>query len=207
MVPTPEDMLRVQHPLPARPTVRGPGGDALATNGLPPRPRIGLGGAVFRRGHQQINYQPDLPPRRRPPPGALVDYPDDDIPARAPRRPLSPDQYLPPPEMFGQPQQQTRPRRRAAREAMGNYDPAAHAAIDAEIINERIRHQIENRDNGGIPGIVDRHGDRGYIFDAIRNVLGQGEWAAEGQLYDRLRAVRQNLVAEGGHIPMLRAQA
>lgn len=184
---------------PGRPNMRGSGGSGVnlepvgtGAAGAPARaraPRIGLGGAVFRRGDQQIRFQADLPPRARPPPGALVDHEDDDeranlddaINEHVNRR-------MPNPVRGG---------RHAAR-ALREAEDAERVRLDAEI-NERIQQGIRHRDHGGFPGLADDWPGRmdipfgQNIVDMVNRGLG------DAGLFARIRAMRQEM---GGGMPM-----
>lgn len=184
--PTPEEMLRQHHPLPARPNNRLPGGDVpIGVDDAPaPRPRIGLGGAVIRRGAQQINYRNELPPRPRPPPGALVDPEDDEradldgeINARVQRRTgnRTMDAPLTPPPGGRRPQRPVGPARvRAGGPVQSNAN-----------INERIEQAVRERDNGGFPGALDGLGP-----DQFLDFLGQAGGAG---WIERFRVMRQGM--------------
>lgn len=158
-----------------------------AGGGGPARPpRIGLGGAVFRRGDQQIHFQPDLPPRARPPPGALVDPEaderanlDEEVNDRVHRR-------MPIP---------VRGRRRAA----GPGGNGGGQGLNAEI-DERIQQGIRDRDNGGFPGLMDAFGG-GMGFALGQNIMDIVGRAGDLGLFERIRAMRQGM-GGGGGMPM-----
>lgn len=180
-------LRRVPHPLPARPNtntnmrgrpqthVEDEDGDDDDAAEPRTRPRNRLGGAVLTRGGRQINFR--LPPRPRPLPGALVDPEGDDGEADA-GPDYRPDQDDP------EPLPAAGIIRPAARRVPGQARVPRHTQdqMNAQL-NAQIERVIWDRDDGGIPGLMDQ----------MRQDFNHGLLDINTGWLERLRAIRQGL--------------